>query len=110
MSIKKQAKQVIVVRKDLNMRKGKMVAQSCHASLGAILSCADHDVRTQHTVCVTISLIDNTADNLYDKRANPHPLREWLQGSFTKICVSVDSEQELIDIHQIGVLYQYNQL
>lgn len=80
-----------------------MVAQSCHASLGAILSCADHDVRTSHTDGVTISLIDNTADKLYDKHANPHPLREWLQGSFTKICVSVDSEQELIDIHQKAV-------
>ena len=30
-------KQVIVLRKDLNMRKGKMVAQGAHASMGAIL-------------------------------------------------------------------------
>lgn len=31
------AKQVIVMRKDLNMRKGKMVAQGSHASMAVIL-------------------------------------------------------------------------
>jgi peptidyl-tRNA hydrolase len=31
-------KQVIVLRKDLNMRKGKMVAQGAHASMRAILN------------------------------------------------------------------------
>ena len=29
----KEPKQVIVMRKDLNMRKGKMIAQGSHASL-----------------------------------------------------------------------------
>ena len=33
-------KQVIVLRKDLNMRKGKMVAQGAHASMAAILKLA----------------------------------------------------------------------
>ena len=32
-----KTKQVIVLRKDLNMRKGKMVAQGAHASMKAIL-------------------------------------------------------------------------
>ena len=27
------------------------------------------------------------------------PVKEWLEGSFTKICVSVNSEQELLDIY-----------
>ena len=31
-------KQVIVMRKDLNMRKGKMIAQGAHASVDALLS------------------------------------------------------------------------
>jgi PTH2 family peptidyl-tRNA hydrolase len=30
-------KQTIVLRKDLNMRKGKMIAQGAHASMRAIL-------------------------------------------------------------------------
>ena len=33
-------KQVIVLRKDLNMRKGKMVAQGAHASMAALLGTA----------------------------------------------------------------------
>jgi PTH2 family peptidyl-tRNA hydrolase len=27
-------------------------------------------------------------------------LGQWLEGRFTKVCVSVDSEQELIDIYE----------
>ena len=74
-------KQVIVLRKDLNMRKGKMVAQGAHASMGALLSRATY----QGASC-DISMTD--------------AMRQWLEGSFTKICVSVSSEQELLDLHQ----------
>lgn len=69
-------KQVIVVRKDLNMRKGKMVAQGAHASLAVILDLLE------------------TPAGLSDQRAAP-----WLQGSFKKVCVSVDSEAELLEIY-----------
>jgi len=31
-------KQVIIIRKDLNMRKGKMIAQGAHASMKATLN------------------------------------------------------------------------
>ena len=37
----KEIKQVIVLRKDLNMRKGKMVAQGGHAILAAIIPSFD---------------------------------------------------------------------
>ena len=30
-------KQVIILRKDLNMRKGKMISQGAHAAIGAYL-------------------------------------------------------------------------
>lgn len=67
-------KQVIVIRKDLNMRKGKCVSQGAHASLKA------------------------TLENL------EHPsVKEWLAGRFTKICVSVDSEQELFDVYNHAI-------
>ena len=55
------------------MRKGKMVAQGSHASLGAILR--DGKLKTDK-----------------DTKA-------WIEGRFTKICVSVDSEEELIEIY-----------
>jgi PTH2 family peptidyl-tRNA hydrolase len=38
-------KQTIVLRKDLNMRKGKMIAQGAHASMRAILMLGHQDAR-----------------------------------------------------------------
>lgn len=74
-------KQVIVMRKDLNMRKGKLVAQGAHASLGAILSLCKQD--------------GDTLTLVMDDRTKP-----WLTGRFKKICVYVNTEQELLDLHQ----------
>lgn len=74
-------KQTIVLRKDLNMRKGKMVAQGAHASLAAILQLGHRD--GSHFV---IPL---------DERLEP-----WLLGRFKKICVSVNSESELLALHE----------
>jgi PTH2 family peptidyl-tRNA hydrolase len=74
-------KQVIVLRKDLNMRKGKMVAQGAHASMAAILKLA---VREGDRLVIPL-----------DERIEP-----WLLGRFTKICVSVNSESELLAIHE----------
>lgn len=69
-----EPKQVIILRKDLNMRKGKMIAQGAHASMKVI-------IEAQNKARVTGAM------------------REWLEGRFTKIVVSVSSEQELRDIH-----------
>lgn len=40
-----ELKQVIVMRKDLGMRKGKMIAQGAHASVEAVLMSPDHGKR-----------------------------------------------------------------
>jgi PTH2 family peptidyl-tRNA hydrolase len=76
----KISKQVIVVRKDLNMRKGKMVAQGAHASLKAVLDQMNHNNNQ-----LTLNLKDEA-------------LASWIEGKFTKICVGVDSEEELFEI------------
>lgn len=65
-----ELKQIIVIRKDLGMRAGKMVAQGAHASMGAVLAHLS-DVRVSH----------------------------WLSGSFAKVVVRVESEQELDDLY-----------
>ena len=77
-------KQVIVMRKDLNMRKGKLVAQGAHASLGAILQQMGKDG-------------DKMILDLKDERLEP-----WVTGRFKKICVYVESEQALIDIYEMA--------
>jgi len=76
-------KQMIVIRKDLNMRKGKMVAQGAHASMAAILGWVDQGHWHGHAILVP------------DDR-----VVEWLRGAFTKVCVAVNSEAELIEIHE----------
>ena len=70
------AKQVIVMRKDLGMRKGKMIAQGAHASLRVLLEHGES--RDDRYV---ISMTD--------------AMKAWLTGRFTKVCVSVDSEAAL---------------
>lgn len=74
-------KQIIILRKDLNMRKGKLVAQGAHASMGAILSLCKQD--------------GDTLILEMDERTKP-----WLTGRFKKICVYVNSEEELLNIHE----------
>lgn len=62
-------KQVIVIRRDLKMRRGKEVAQGCHASLGAVLP--------------NIQISD---------------VRAWQREGCAKICVRVNSEEELLEL------------
>jgi PTH2 family peptidyl-tRNA hydrolase len=77
-------KQVIILRKDLNMRKGKLVAQGAHASMGAILSLCKQDGDT-----LVLEM---------DERTKP-----WLTGRFKKICVYVNSEEELLQIYNTAL-------
>jgi PTH2 family peptidyl-tRNA hydrolase len=66
-------KQVIVIRKDLNMRKGKMCAQAAHASLSLVM-------REQNS------------------KKHGTDIRDWFESGQAKIVVSVDSEQEILDL------------
>jgi PTH2 family peptidyl-tRNA hydrolase len=84
-----KTKQVIIIRKDLNMRKGKMVAQGSHASLGVILN-EIYKQRDEKKVVVEGTWTSES------------PFHSWLLGAFKKICVSVDSEQELYDLKEIA--------
>lgn len=77
-----ETKQVIVIRKDLNMRKGKMIAQGCHASMAAVTKYMETDWLGPWQMFPT------------------SPMKEWFNNSFTKICVYVESEKELIDIYK----------
>ena len=73
----REAKQVIVMRKDLGMRKGKMIAQGAHASL---------KVLTDRRRAVD--------EHAFTFELTP-AMAAWLCGRFTKVCVSVDSETAL---------------
>jgi peptidyl-tRNA hydrolase, PTH2 family len=74
-------KQVIVVRKDLNMRKGKMCSQVAHASMKVFF---DRIKLPKEGQSYSFYTIDFTLE-----------MKEWMNSSFTKIVVSCNSEQEL---------------
>ena len=81
----REVKQVIVMRKDLGMRKGKMVAQGAHASLGALLN---GYAKGKKTVEYMMFIPKND------------PAQKWLEGPFVKICVGVDDEETLKFIYE----------
>lgn len=76
------SKKVIVIRKDLNMRKGKMIAQAGHGIEGGALA-------------------------MWRSGATPESLteeeRDYYLGIFKKITVFVDSEQQLLDVHNKAI-------
>ena len=78
-------KQVIVIRKDLNMPVGKLAAQVAHASMSSFL---------KH-----FSKID---ENLIPKNRASHDknVERWMKKGSTKVCLKVNSEQELLDVFQ----------
>lgn len=78
-----EPKQILVVRKDLKMSLGKTAAQVAHASLAVILDRAVY--RTANSI--TIGGLNEA-------------MTTWLTEKFTKIVVSVDSEAELLAIHE----------
>lgn len=77
-------RQIIVVRKDLNMDPGKLAAQVAHASLATI---------TNRLTPVSDSKFELTLNNKYDDL-----LKIWIEKRFTKIVLSVKNENELLKI------------
>lgn len=88
---KVEPKQVIVIRKDLNMRRGKQIAQGAHASMGAILNYAGPVYEGEIRINV-----ENEA------------VRSWLEGRFTKISVYVDNEHQLLEIYHKAIASNVN--
>ena len=99
-------KQVIVFRKDLlkgpnAIRKGKFGAQVAHASLGALLKL--FNVYKQEPVRVGLyeaeqGQIQYEYSVVFKEKS---VLDDWLNGKFTKVVVSVDSEEELIALNKV---------
>ena len=82
-------KQIIVMRKDLNMRKGKIAAQAGHAVLSVILK--KLNMLDQFFWSVEQDRIVFKGDEVLD---------DWFANSYTKICLYVNSEQELLDLKE----------
>jgi PTH2 family peptidyl-tRNA hydrolase len=83
-------KQILVVRKDLNMRKGKIAAQAAHASMATLTRGPGAFISHESGRPELVVPLD---DDAY----------AWLTGRFRKICVYVTSEAELLELHDKAV-------
>ena len=90
-------KQVIVVRKDLSMRKGKIAAQVAHASMKILLDLMSKTERIETIDCEPKPLSFTVVTRKFEI-GKGLPLDMWLQGSFAKIVVYCNSEEELLQL------------
>lgn len=78
-------KQAIVVRHDLKMRRGKQIAQASHAAMAFLLDKLD------------LQFYYATGSTVYSIGLHINEIA-WILKGQTKICLRVDSEQELLEI------------
>lgn len=76
-------KQVILIRKDLKMRRGKEIAQGSHASMEFLVSRIRHQPERG-----TGAVIDLSEDEWM-----------WIAAGMGKVCLQVNSEEELLAHH-----------
>ncbi len=102
-------KQVIVVRKDLNMPMGKLLAQVSHASMAFMTgylrftSPANRDVDPYHVDYSTGQLTKSWPERRYIDVDEEMAL--WIDGAFTKVVVSVPDEQTLLAVYTSARTY-----
>lgn len=92
-----KAKQMIVMRRDLKMRKGKIAAQAGHACVEAVLLALVREGRTDQ-----LGLINEGWVGLAHAEDDRSPLTDWFDAGVAKVCVYVDSEEELLDLAEAG--------
>ncbi len=85
-------KQVTIMRKDLKMRLGKACSQASHASMLSLLNLMNKEYITDKHGNEYIRLVAEYGKDGY--------LGEWLENSFTKICLGCDSEEELLELYK----------
>ena len=77
-------KQVILYRRDLKMRKGKIAAQVAHASLKVLLDRAAPVAGSANTIQIALT----------------PAMAQWTRVSFTKVVLSVEDESALLRAYE----------
>ena len=90
----RRVKQVIVMRNDLNMRKGKMCAQASHASMGFLLDKCHLQFPTNDNFYLRIGFSSEIEEEHLSY------VKEWIDDAYIKVCVQCSSEIELLEIYE----------
>ena len=80
----RRLKQVILIRKDLKMRRGKEIAQGSHASNAFLVE----RIRTGLGVGGRVIVALDKAE------------QAWIAEGMAKVCLQVNSEEQLVECHQ----------
>ncbi len=81
-----RVKQVILIRRDLKMRRGKEIAQGSHAAMDFIVKRILASLAAHSTKQVELSLSEDEI--------------KWLTEGMAKVCLQINSEEELLKYHQ----------
>lgn len=87
-----RTKQVIIIRKDLKMRRGKECSQSAHASLAVFFNLIKDPASG--------SVKEDSGRFDYSFHHNNPAVHDWFSNRFTKITVYVNSEAELKECYE----------
>ena len=94
-------KQVILARKDLNMRKGKFAAQVAHASMKVFL-----DRKVDNVVGYIVRDDSGNETTVRAERLLVIPCTEmmwaWVQGVFAKVVLTVEGAQDLFRVRDLA--------
>lgn len=82
-------KQVIIIRKDLKMRRGKEIAQGAHASMKVFFDRMERIRRMPDGHGLDREMTDYLLSDVNEEMDN------WIKGVFTKVVVYVNSLEEL---------------
>lgn len=86
-------KQVILIRKDLKMRRGKEIAQGSHASMQFMVEPIVEQINRH-------SKENADSGNLSATLSLSQIEKTWLTMGMAKVCLRVDSEEQLFSLHK----------
>lgn len=91
-----EIKQVIVMRKDLKntkgekVRTGKLIAQGAHASMAVFFDGSHVNREKDGNGDIDIQIVCSVTEDML----------KWYESIFTKVCLAVNSKEELLELHE----------